>query len=799
MSSRRLSLLLVAAAAIAVVPTACSGSDTTPSKTSSSRGGSTSQAMGGGGSGASTTSDGGGGSSGCTLGQACEPDGICTEGDVCCPVDNACDTSCCADSDVCSFGTCVVPGDVCIDASDCLPDEYCDHSLGDNGMGGAGGGGGAGGAGANCQSGVEFQTGKCLPRPPECGPNEQPGDPPTCIEQCDYIPPSSAFDPVLKYSWGGVVTPPYSTDVMMTPVVAQLDDDNCDGKINERDIPEIVFSTFANGRYYSGGDLHVISVVDGQVVEKFPALTNAVQASGGIAIGDLDGDAVPEIVACLPPTPGGTNCCDAQAQNTGVVAFRADGTVLWTQPDTSKVHCGYESPAIANPEGNTPKVLVGLTMLEGATGAVLRELDPATSYGVRLSGFADVDGDTIQDVVEGQRAYRVDGTTLWDLRSGPDTITRGYHAIGDLDNDGTPEIVVISSSGPHLAYVLRYNPNSASGVDLIRDGIDINDGISTATFCNAASEYGGGPPTIADFNGDGFPDVGAAGAVGYVVLDGRLLMDNTVLNADTVMWFQTTQDCSSAVTGSAVFDFNGDGAAEVVYSDEINLWMYDGSTGVNLIPDTCNTSGTLWEYPVIADVDNDGQADIVMAANAYARTCNNTKQAGISIFSSASDAWVRTRRVWNQHTYHVTNVNEDGTIPVSEPTNWTEPGLNNFRQNKQPGGEFSAPDLVVSVFPNCAGEYGLVARVRNIGEASVPPDVVVGFYEGAPGTGTLLGTALTTQTLFSLGSEDVFLAVPQPNGLVSAVVDDGGPPHTWVECRTDNNSSQQVDASCGPN
>jgi hypothetical protein len=30
----------------------------------------------------------------------------------------------------------------------------------------------------------------------------------------------------------------------------------------------------------------------------------------------------------------------------------------------------------------------------------------------------------------------------------------------------------------------------------------------------------------------------------------------------------------------------------------------------------CNTTGTLWEYLVVADVDNDGQADIVVASNA---------------------------------------------------------------------------------------------------------------------------------------------------------------------------------------
>ena len=131
------------------------------------------------------------------------------------------------------------------------------------------------------------------------------------------------------------------------------------------------------------------------------------------------------------------------------------------------------------------------------------------------------------------------------------------------------------------------------------------------------------------------------------------------------LWSKTTHDCSSAVTGSSVFDFNGDGKAEVIYSDEHHLWMYDGPTGTNLIPSTCNTTGTLWEYPLVADVDNNGQADIVVASNAYAVTCpdDGSKQSGIRVFGSASGSWVRTRDIWNEHTYHITNINDDGTVP----------------------------------------------------------------------------------------------------------------------------------------
>jgi len=40
-----------------------------------------------------------------------------------------------------------------------------------------------------------------------------------------------------------------------------------------------------------------------------------------------------------------------------------------------------------------------------------------------------------------------------------------------------------------------------------------------------------------------------------------MMMDPNVLPGDIDLWFKTTKDCSSAVTGSSVFDFNGDLAA----------------------------------------------------------------------------------------------------------------------------------------------------------------------------------------------------------------------------------------------
>ena len=246
-----------------------------------------------------------------------------------------------------------------------------------------------------------------------------------------------------------------------------------------------------------------------------------------------------------------------------------------------------------------------------------------------------------------------------------------------------------------------------------------------------------------------------------------------------------------------MFDFDGNGKAEVVYADELYMRIYDGTTG-DVLLQVCNTSGTLHEYPLVADVDNDGHADIVVTSNSYSSlTCpvEMMKTQGVRVFADATNQWVRTRRVWNQHAYHVTNIEEDGTVPAQEVSNWTVPRLNNFRQNVQPEGEFSAPDLIVSVYSECFDGLRSHATVRNIGQAAVPAGVFVGFYEGDPDQGgTLLGSGVTTKPLYPAEAQEVLLELPEiPASFLDGskplvvVVDDTDEPHPWQECRTDNN------------
>ena len=725
---------------------------------------------------------GAGGAAGCGIdGATCNDGGkpgACAGG-VCCAQSLACGPSCCTTGSVCSFGACVTPGATCQDKSDCANGQYCEVLLGSGpGMG-------------TCAMGTPPPDGKCLPLPPECASPNDPGAGKTCLSKCEYKPPVPSFTVAQRYAWGGQLTPPFATDVMMTPIVVQLDDDDCDGKVTARDIPEIVFSTFSGGAYGSAGVLHAISIVGGKVVDKWsvPGVLNATKQLAG---GNLDGVSGSEIVGC--------------GADGAVHAFKPDGTPYWTSPATV---CFMPSIADLDQDGK-PEVIVEGAVLDGQTGAIKAAFVPALDGPPIVS---DLDGDGKLDIVTGARGYHADGAVFVDsMAVAPGSFPGGqdwkgsWSAIADFDADGKPEVVAVDNTA-HTAVIWRYDATKPGKFAIVRAAVDL-DGTLPMSTCPGGSwgnTHGGGPPTIGDFNKDGVPDVALAGGVGYAVLDGAKLMNPAVTGPNTFLWINPTTDCSSASTGSSLFDFNGDGSPEVVYSDQQKMRIYDGATGATLAS-ICNTTATLIENPVVADVDGDGQADIVVVSNAYGSgnpdlQCNDgtaNAQAGVRVFGSGGGPWVRTRRVWNQHAYHVTNIEEDGTVPTKELANWTQPGLDNFRQNKQPGSEFSAPDAVVSIKPECKTGDALGATVRNIGQAGLPPGATVEFYKGPIGGGTLLGIGQTKTTLYPAQAEEVVIAVTDPDVIngVAPVYAKVTPPAGVNECRTDNDVSDDVIASC---
>ncbi|MFO0551444.1 MAG: VCBS repeat-containing protein [Polyangiaceae bacterium] len=605
----------------------------------------------------------------------------------------------------------------------------------------------------------EPTIGKCLPQPA--------GAP-----LCEYKPPVGPLTPVLEWSWTESPIQPTFHQVINMPVVVDLEKDGT---------PDVVIVTSDN---FSATGFAYLRALDGKTgAEKWDATNpvyldaNRVQPRATPAAGDIDGDGYPEIVTAKA---GG-----------GLIAFEHDGTVKWTSTQVDGVTpwtVGLESAtvALADFEGDgTIEVVVGGAVFDAA-GKLRFNQGPlvganGSTYGA-VSIVADLDGMGSQELVSGRRAYRADGSLYWD-----NGLVDGYPAIADLDGDSLPELVVV-----------------AAGTVRVQDPTT---GAVRAQL-TMPGQGAGGPPTIADFDADSVPEIAAANGSAYAVFE----YVGGASPALSVKWSVGTQDLSSNRTGSSVFDFQGDGAAEVVYNDECYFRVYGGSDGAVLYEEA-NSSATIHEYPVVVDVDGDNNTEVVIAANDLNHLGGNPAcpygvggaRHGVYVYGDAADNWVRTRRVWNQHAYHITNVGSAAEIPSPEAPSWiVPPGLNNYRQSSQGAGVFNAPDLIVSLSADLAGcpsQVELAARVSNQGSLGVAPGVVVRFYRGTDATGMFLGQAVTTKSLLPGQYEDILLPFTVgPNDVdmsffVTVDQDDMGN-SALRECLEDNNGSALTGVSC---
>ncbi len=424
-------------------------------------------------------------------------------------------------------------------------------------------------------------------------------------------PENITLEPVVKWHWQGSSVMPYHNQVMSMPIVVPLEDTNGDGQINQDDIPSVVFNTFSGGNYGGNGVLRAVSGQDGH--ELWTITNSAYRTNPGstIAAADIDSDGKVEIVSVK--------------SGRGIIAFEHTGQFKWQNSHTVSSRANI---SVADLEGDgQADIVVGNTVFNHDGSTKWQVSSNYVLYGD--ASIADLNSNGQQEVIIGGSAYSAQGKLLWQNSA----VGRGFAAVGNFDADDYPEIVV---SGNGKVSLLSHT--------------------GKLIWQSYIPSGGGGAPTIADMDGDNKPEIGVAGAYYYVVF-----------NTDgSILWQSRTQDTSSRITGSSVFDFNGDGQAEVVYNDEQHLRIYRGTDGQELFK-MRNTSGTLLELPVITDLDKDGHADIIVASNSYYALGVNT---GIIALQGKNNDWMNTRSIWNQHSYHITNVNDDGTIPRQEKPSW---------------------------------------------------------------------------------------------------------------------------------
>lgn len=342
------------------------------------------------------------------------------------------------------------------------------------------------------------------------------------------------------------------------------------------------------------------------------------------AIADVDNDGKMEVFA-INRTTG------------RVIAFNSDGVVLWASTEANGT-----TPAVTGSRGGAAGALmwahgISVVDLEGdgkpeviAPGMVVNARTGVKKFalpGGRHVYPANVNLAGASEVVVSTGVVNASGATVCRFSS-------------DLANLG---IARLRRDDPHLTII---GPSISNPVKLVAYRGDN----CAQIFAKPFGDDGGGPPNLADF--DGAPDqvleIGIAGKARYAVFSA----------SGDLLWSRPTQDASSARTGSTAFDFNGDGKTEVVYNDERFLRVFDGASG-NVLYESPNTSYTAHEYPVVADVDGNGTANIVAVANACANAGGNR---GVIVFAEPSDNWVRTRPVWSQHGFDPLAIRDDGSV-----------------------------------------------------------------------------------------------------------------------------------------
>ena len=559
-----------------------------------------------------------------------------------------------------------------------------------------------------------------------------------CIPDCSIDAPADTFSMVAKWEQSGIWR-------IAIPVVGDIDGD-CHADI-------AAFSS-------SQTQIYVVEGSTGQLKYSYP-ISNSSKYTN-IAIADVDDDGMAEIF-CVGNTYKLYRLDYNPLLNDLEETWESDKTIFSNSMTPERNFC----PSLADFDQNgIPEVYAGNQIFHSATGIELTNggSNNQGTYPLGTSNFmsslsiaADVLTEGVcpncqgLELVAGNQVYTVSINSYTNPTQNSMTVERelqgqqdGATRIVDFDLDGDLDAVVTSmntiTSGDHL-YIWDMQTENLIGNDY-------------TTLPNTGGTRIGAA-SISDVDGDKRPEIIICTRQNFSVVE-------DYLNGGGVNWgnspttlksnMPTTDD--SGATGMTVFDFNGDGKSEIVYRDENVLRVLDEN--LNVLSSFPCISGTAMEYPVIADIDNDGAAEILCGCQG----------SGLRAFESANTPWMNARKVWNQYSYFVVNVNDDGTIPAEQQMHHIVGDssiLNNFLEqqpilNNDGTLDFPVSDLALDIAidttcprdttPGIPATYFNIT-ICNIGDAVAPADIPIQIYTGNPTTGSVANyfNATTTQII----------------------------------------------------
>lgn len=467
----------------------------------------------------------------------------------------------------------------------------------------------------------------------------------------------------------------------------------------------------------------------------------------GLALGNVDDDA------------GNTVEVVRNCDGVRMVAYGANGAVRWVSPSTmanpyrtlNTEFLRQRSPTLARltPQGGV-KVFVplvirhqydfsfgsndgcwmytgldehrqracfGVVQIDGATGAIERRLvvpwplDPVASWFTEtISDYvnvwgtvsvADLDGDGEVEIIGGPAVWNQDGSLRWSV-----PLQAADTAVADLDGNGNAEVVMLTNApGSTTLRIRQVRVYERTGQ--LRWFFAFSDPGSNGLGLRTRL-------SLADTDGDGAAEVIVLSGATAFVFD----------RSGRIRWTRTFRTDPLSDPGfpfyahAQVFDLDNDAEPEIVLFNGDHIWVLAGPDGrvrarweIRRNPPLAYSTVTAARptlTPQLADVDGDGHVDILLFQPKQAGT--NFVEPTRMVISGADNNWAPAPRIWNQHAYRGSTVNDDGRILFDGNV------PQSFRQQRRIATPVPQPDPDAVTIPYVADDGS---------DASAPANVVI--------------------------------------------------------------------------
>ncbi|HEY2930776.1 MAG TPA: VCBS repeat-containing protein [Acidobacteriota bacterium] len=351
--------------------------------------------------------------------------------------------------------------------------------------------------------------------------------------------------------------------VVTQPAVGDLDNDG---------VKEIVVGT-------KGRKLYVINA-GGTILAGWP-VTLPAEVVGCPAIGDIDGDGFADVVVSFKGTTDPTG-------SGGVRAYTRTAGLIWS-------------------------VTTGDANADGLPDGVYSS--PA---------IGDVDGDGRNDVVFGSFDFNVyvitrDGTALAGWPKFLRDTTFSSPALADLKGDGKLEIIIgcdTHAEGP------PFNTPDGGGLHVF-----LPNGQEMPGFPRFVNQTIMSSPAVGDIDGDGRPDIVVGGGTFYTTPGvGKQVYAFRCDGTNLPGWPVNVAD--QVFNSPALGDLDKDGKLDVVIADNsanIYAFRFNGTQIFTSIkPKDFFGNSFNASNPIVADVDGDGNLDILVATNTEIAVISST-------------------------------------------------------------------------------------------------------------------------------------------------------------------------------